>query len=155
MAMAVHLTLSANGSAIEGDGVTRTGEEGSIECTSYNWELDRPVEKDGTPSGDHIHRPISITKYIDKTSPLLIQALLKSEECEGHFAFYRPSPSGDGEYEQYYTVNFEQARIVGVSQSAAESVGVSDPPIEIVEIAFRKVTFTFEPDGIQAADPPA
>lgn len=48
------------------------------------------------------HGPIIITKYLDKSSPLLAKALSDREEISCKFEFYRLKPDGGGAQESSF-----------------------------------------------------
>ncbi|WP_397450608.1 Hcp family type VI secretion system effector [Pseudomonas sp. NA-150] len=64
-----------------------------------NWSKTRPT-----------HEPIVVSKYSDKSTPLLAQALSNREEIDGKIDFYRVSPSGT--QENFLSISFKGGIIV-------------------------------------------
>ena len=86
------------------------------------------------------HNPIIITKFIDKSSPLLAQALATREELTCTLNFYRASgPVGQ---EKYYSVEIEGAQIADLTVSMPHSILQNDvEPQETVAIRYRNITW--------------
>lgn len=84
------------------------------------------------------HAPVVITKYIDKSSPLLAKALDDGEYVKCIIHLYRPSATV-GE-EKYYKIELREARIAHISLSVppATSRGKSQP-IETVSIRYGDI----------------
>lgn len=85
-------------------------------------------------------QPIDIRKPIDKSSPLLSQALTSSEILTCDFSFYRTSMSGG--LELYYKIKLTEASIVNVNCFYPNSVTHNQvQPEESVSIRFKSVTW--------------
>ncbi|SHN72433.1 Hcp family type VI secretion system effector [Desulfovibrio litoralis] len=68
----------------------------------------------GQPTGQRVHRPLKITKVLDKSSPLLFRALTSGEILpKVSMKFYRTSTSGAMEH--YFTIDLEDALIVDIT----------------------------------------
>lgn len=117
------------------------GHEGQIEVDAIYHKVDSP------PAAARVHHPIRIMKEIDKSSPLLFQALANNENLvEVYIRFYRPHVTGT--YEHFYTIYLENARIVNIEQYALPSEGYS----ESISFVYERITWIYEPDGIEAMD---
>lgn len=149
MAQTVHLTMTANGTAVEGEStVTTLDREDTIECLLFDHVMDSQIERGGLPSGKVQTEGIQLRKRIDKASPLLQKALDQAETIEGQFQFFRPNPSGDGTEEHFFTVRIENARVSAIlrhSPSVLEQPHL--PPFEDVKFAAGEVTWTYESGG--------
>lgn len=87
------------------------------------------------------HSPIIITKYIDKSSPLLAQALSNREEINGKIQFYRVSAAGA--QEKYYTVEFRGGLLTDLTAEFAHAVSQNDvEPQEHLAIRYRDIFWT-------------
>jgi len=85
-------------------------------------------------------QPIDIRKPIDKSSPLLSQALTSSEILTCDFSFYRTSMNGG--LELYYKIKLTEASIVNVNCFYPNSVTHNQvQPEESVSIRFKSVTW--------------
>jgi type VI secretion system secreted protein Hcp len=157
MALAVHLFMKANGTEVHGDStVTSLDRADSIECFAYHDHVATQRRGElGVSTGRRVHDPITITKRIDRSTPLLLKALCQNEVIEADFKFYRPAPSGDGSTEHFQTVEIREARVVDISR---EVQNILDPSLTHIP-AFEKVSFMFstvevryEPDGVSHQD---
>lgn len=157
MAETVHLFLKANGQDIKGNSsITSLGREDSIECLSFVDSVRTAREKgSGVATGRRTYEPIIIRKRIDKSSPLLAKALCNNEVIEGTFKFYRPSPSGDGTTEQFFTVEIAEGRVASVkrvSPDVIDPASSQEPPTEEVGFVFHTITWTYEDGGVTHTD---
>lgn len=87
------------------------------------------------------HTPISITKAIDKSTPLLGQALSKLEKLHCVLSFYRAS--SHGAQEKFYTLELKGAVIARLSTSMPHTVLYDDLEAEeVVAIRYREISWT-------------
>ncbi|HEJ9512177.1 TPA: Hcp family type VI secretion system effector [Proteus mirabilis] len=85
-------------------------------------------------------QPIDIRKPIDKSSPLLAQALTNNEILTCNFSFYRTSMS-DG-VELYYKIKLTEASITNLNCFYPNSVTHNDSqPEESLSIRFKSVVW--------------
>ncbi|MBM1189099.1 Hcp family type VI secretion system effector [Pseudomonas lundensis] len=105
---------------------------------------------DGTVTGGRgQHRPVVITKNIDKSSPLISNALQDGEEIKCVIDFYRTSPTGS--QEKYYTVCLEGARIAYINAQVPHAINMSGgQPQEVVAIRYRDITWIHVGAGTSA-----
>jgi len=151
MAQTVHLQLQIDGNDIEGEStIASMDRENTIECSSFFYGIKTPRRSDGKLTGRRQHKPVKISKRIDKTTPLLLKALCKNEPVnEAEFMFFRPNPGGSGAEEKFYTVSLRNGYISGVKQLSEDPItgGEDAPMMEEVEFVFREITWTYEPTG--------
>lgn len=157
MAETVHLFLKANGTDIEGESTqTSLGRERSIECLYFTDAVRTARDKgSGIATGRRTYEPLVFRKRIDKSSPLLAKALCNNEKIDGTFRFYRPSPTGDGTTEQFFTVEIAEGRvshIKRVSPDAIDPASSQEPPTEEVGLVFHTITWTYEDGGVEHTD---
>lgn len=87
------------------------------------------------------HRPIVITKNIDKSSPLLGEALANREVVNCLINFYRISQSG--QHEKYYTVELRGGLIVDLVVDVPHAVLQSDMDAqEHLAIRYHDIVWT-------------
>jgi type VI secretion system secreted protein Hcp len=106
-------------------------------------------------TGRRAFEPILIVKRIDKASPLLAKALVENQRIDGTFKFFRPSPSGDGTTEQFYTIEISDGRVDSIKQILPDMfnpLSTSMPPMEEVRFVFNQITWTFTPTGASHTD---
>ncbi|MFH1138309.1 MAG: Hcp family type VI secretion system effector [Pseudomonadota bacterium] len=155
MPLTAHLYITGSKQGkIEGS-CDKAGREGSILVLEFNHQvLISRSGAAGPPTGKRIHHPLTAVKGFDKSSPKLYQALTGSETLnEVRMDWYRINPMG--KEEKYYTIRLEDAVIVSI---AATMPHVWDPrfekysPTEAVSFSYRKITWTWEPEGIESED---
>ena len=158
MAQTVHLLLRIGGADIEGEStITSQDRANTIECLSFESEVSTARESAmGMTTGRRQHKPIVVRKRIDKSTPLLLKALCQNEEVtSAEFRFYRPSPSGDGTEEHFYSVVLEEGRVGSVRQISEDATiaGENAPPVlEEVSFIFQRITWTYEDGGVTHMD---
>lgn len=134
--------------------VTRQGREGSIEVFGFNHEVNLSLDSTtSTRIGRREHQPMTFVKAIDKSSPLLMDALVKNRTFNATIRFYRPSSTGLEEH--YYTIQLTQARVVSVKTvmlNNEEDAYTSFPVMEEVSLIYREIEWTWVPDGITTSD---
>lgn len=127
--------------------------EGAIEVVEYAHSVSQVIDNaTGLPAGERQHRPIRITKPLDKASPLLMNALVNNENLTTvTFRHYRPSQTGAEQ--QYYTVELINARITNISQiTGSEDELLQKPAQEIITLVYQKIIWTWEDGGITSED---
>jgi type VI secretion system Hcp family effector len=84
------------------------------------------------------HNPIFITKPVDKSSPLLAQALANREKLTCTLNFYRHT--GSGGQDKFYSVKIKGAQIADLTVSMPHSILHNDAePQEIVALRYRDI----------------
>ena len=157
-AQTVHLKLTIDGVWIEGDStISSMGREGTIECSSFGENSYTPIDAaSGLPAGVRQHRPITITKRVDKSSPRLWQAMVTSEQVESaEFRFFRPDSSGSGAEEHFLTILLEGGFIASMSVGSQDVItggANAPPPMESVAFTFETITWTYEVGGFTHTD---
>ncbi|PHN24858.1 Hcp family type VI secretion system effector [Pseudomonas sp. ICMP 460] len=107
------------------------------------------VSDGAVTSGRSQHRPVVITKNIDKSSPLIANALHDGEEVECVIDLYRASLLGG--LEKYFSVHLSGARIAYMNIQVPHVINMSDgQPQEIVAIRYRDITWTHVQAGTSA-----
>lgn len=92
------------------------------------------------------HQPIVITKNIDKSSPLLAQAMSNRESVDCKITFYRVSPKGI--QERFYTIEVMGARISRLVVDMPHALFESDEEAqEQVSIRYRDISWVHHVAG--------
>ena len=105
--------------------------------------------------GKRVYDPIVIRKRIDRSSPLLAQALAHRQTVVATFRFYRPSPSGDGKEEHFYTIKIEGGYVASIATTSPDTLSPESaalPVTEEVQFNFSKITKTFTEGGLEFED---
>ena len=157
MAETVHLFLKINGTDIKGESTqTSLGRQDSIECVFFDHTVSTTRDAAaGMSMGKRQYSPILIRKRIDKSTPLLIKALVENQVIEAAFRFYRPNPMGDGTTEQFYTIEILKGRILSVRNYVPDVLTPSTvmlPPLEEVCFVFHTINWTITDGGVTQQD---
>jgi type VI secretion system secreted protein Hcp len=134
----MNLWLTCNGNDIQGS-ETVAGREGSIKVLGYHHLVS------GSLSGHHQHSPLRITKLVDKSSPLLMKALLSNEICDPVILrFYKINPV-TLILEEYYTISLQDARIIEIGSYAQDGGDF----VESVAFIYTRITWVWPEDGTE------
>ena len=139
---------------IKGD-CSQSGRENEILVYSLDHSVEIPRDThSGLPTGQRIHKPLTILKHKDQASPLLFQACCTGEQITNfELDFYRISSKGQEEH--YFTIKLENAIIVGMREFTPTTFleeNKSYHDMEEVSFSYEKIVWTYEPDGIEAED---
>ncbi|MCB9681150.1 MAG: type VI secretion system tube protein Hcp [Alphaproteobacteria bacterium] len=157
MALVVHMSVEGKSQGLISEKCSQQeGREDTIQVFQIDHAIDIPKDKQsGRIIGQRFHAPVEICKEIDRSSPMLAQALVRAEELTLKLQFYRFNPDGSGAQEQFYTMTLEGAQLVSF-KSALPFVKDPDtagyPPLERMQVAYRRIELTYEPDGITFVD---
>lgn len=139
---------------IEGSSAV-TGQEKKILVQGVEHLIEIPKSpQTGLPVGKRVHKGMTLTKEIDKSSPKLFQALSSGEQLKKvTLEFFRISPKGAEEV--YYTIILENAVLVSartwvpnVLDSNFQQMG----HMEDFGLTYEKIIWTWTPDGIESQD---
>jgi type VI secretion system secreted protein Hcp len=153
MALQAHLTLEGTEQGkIEGSSAIK-GREGTIEVQQFDHEVYMPHDSNtGMPTGSPVHRPLTVCKAFDKASPKLHKALARGERLRSvELKWYRIK--ADGKQEHYYTHRLEDAILVSIKpymRNRLDRDSEEYQHMEQVSFTYRKITWTWEPEGIGA-----
>lgn len=86
-----------------------------------------------------VHNPVLIHKHLDKSTPLLAQALAKREELSCVIDLYR---SYGGGQQKYFTLTLTGARIVGLNLEVPDVIMFNDAePVEQVMLRYNAISW--------------
>ena len=132
---------------------TQEGHEDEIMIQAFSQNVPRATnEQSGQITSMPAMKPMKITKFIDKASPLLHNALTSGEQLTLEINWYRISASG--EEELYYVMELENAVLVDI-ETVLPSVG--DPSqshlahMEVLHVNPGAITWTHEAAGTEGA----
>lgn len=87
------------------------------------------------------HQPVYITKHVDKSTPLLSQALANRERVDCVIDFYRTTPQA--KQEKFYTVEIRDGLIRELTQDMPHALLQNDAqPQEHLAISYRDIIWT-------------
>ncbi len=132
-----------------------SGEGGWIVIDGWAHEVIAPRDAaSGLPTGKRQHKPLSVTKPIDRSTPLLMTLLTQNENVTNWtLEVYRTAVTG--EVELYFTIELTNATVAGVRmESLNNSYAENAPhePREHVSFTYQKITWTYADGGITAED---
>ncbi|WBM71314.1 Hcp family type VI secretion system effector [Buttiauxella sp. WJP83] len=95
----------------------------------------------GTHREQHInHQPVTITKPIDKSSPLLGIAISNNENLQCLIEAYRTSASGLSE--KFYSIELKDAHLADISINFPHAIDHNDAqPEETLILSFKSITW--------------
>jgi len=140
MALNAFLNLKGQKTGEIRGSVTQKGREGKIMVIAVDHELSSPSDpSSGLPTGKLMHKPIRITKEVDKSSPLLYRVLTTNENItEWELQFWQASATGAEV--QYYTIKLTNVRIADIEFHMPNS---KDPDL-MKRAEFEEVSFTYQ-----------
>ena len=153
MALQAHMTIEGTEQGkIEGE-CPMKGREGTIEVQQFDHEVYMPHDNNnGLPTGNAVHKALTVCKEFDKTSPKLYKALTRGERLKNvEIKWFRIKP--DGKQEHYFTHKMEDAIIVSVKpymKNRLDRAQEDYKHMEEVSFTYRKMTWNFEPAGVGA-----
>ena len=122
----------------------------------YGYDFEVEIPKDthtGTPTGQRIYHPFTITKGLDVASPKLYKALCTGEQCTVTLDLYRIKE--DGTQDKYFTVKLETAIVVDMKMSTPLTFLPESKPyhdMETVSFTFAKITWTYNDGNVEFVD---
>lgn len=144
MALNAYLTLKGQKQGDIKGSVTQKGREGKIMVIAVNHEVLSPRDAaSGQATGKRQHKPFTITKEIDKSSPLLYNVLITNENITNwELQFFTPKQTGAGAGTEtnHYTVKLTNAQIIDI-----KSIMLNNKNPELVRYAeYEEVSFTYQ-----------
>ena len=108
---------------------------------SYNHKLSVPTNTlTGQVTGTRKHEFLEVTKFIDKSSPLLLNAVTSPTELEVVLRFFRtPDETSAGEPVEFYNITLQRAKIVSI-ETISPNIML---PENDVHVAYEVVRFTY------------
>ena len=160
MALNAYLKLKGQKQGEIKGSVTQKSREGKIQVIAVSHDIISPRDPaSGLPTGKRMHKPMVVTKELDKASPLLYSALVNNENIsEWELQFWTPqikAATGTGQEVQHYSVKLVNANVASIAFRMANN---RHPDLmkfsEYEEIAFtyQKIIWTWNDGGITAED---
>lgn len=145
----IYLTLTGQDQGeIQGD-AAQAGREDSILVLAYFHEITSPRDATtGLPTGKRQHKPLSIVKEFDKSTPKLHNLLTMNEAItEWKLEFYGSSSSDKTSEVLFYTIELTNAHVVRIRASGDLTQGT-----ETIAFVYEKITWTWTEGGFEATD---
>lgn len=155
MALNAFLTITGKNQGQIKGGVTQKGREGSIAVYAVQHEVISPRDaSSGVPTGKRQHKPLTVLKEIDRSTPLLYKALVSNETLtEVVLKFYAQNPNG-------VEANTYNIKLTNASLSAIEldmqnnkiEPGSKLPVLEHISFTYQKIEWTWVTGSIVSSD---
>ena len=160
MALNAYLKLKGQKQGEIKGSVTQKGREGKIMVIAVSHEIVSPRDPaTGLPTGKRMHKPFVITKELDKSSPLLYNALCNNENItEFELQFWTPqvgAVGGSGTEKQHYTVKLTNASIADIKFAMLNNKNpelVKYAEHEEVAFTYQKIEWIWNDGGIMSTD---
>ncbi|MDR1870658.1 MAG: type VI secretion system tube protein Hcp [Deltaproteobacteria bacterium] len=107
----------------------------------------------GLPTGQRIHKPLTVTKHKDQASPKLFKACCTGETATVTIDNYRIKP--DGTEEKYFTIKLEDAIVVEIKERTPLTFLPENKPfydMEDISFTYSKITWTYNDGNIEYVD---
>jgi type VI secretion system secreted protein Hcp len=99
---------------------------------------------------------LTITKEIDRSTPLLYQALVNNESfTEVVLRFFGPDMKGTGKEIQIYTIKLTNANIISIVDDMANikiAENIKLPLLEMISFTYQRIEWTWNDGDITSAD---
>jgi len=127
------------------------GREDTILVQAFKHCVDVPSDEYGLPTGRRVHRPLMITKLVDKSSPKLFQVLCTNERLsEVKLDWYRLDGTGDETL--FFSVTLQNAQIVKIDSWVPDVLDKANAVygnMENVWFTYEMIRWAWEEDGIE------
>ncbi|WP_437274706.1 type VI secretion system tube protein TssD [Sorangium sp. So ce375] len=158
MALQSHLKLKGVTQGPIDGSVTQKGREKTIAIIAVNHQVVSPRDPaTGLPSGKRQHKPFVITKELDKSTPLLYNALVNNESIpEWELKFYTPGTAASknvGKEQNHYTVKLINATVASIDFIMDNTrKDAQTPEYERVAFTYQKIVWSYDDgDGAREA----
>lgn len=146
MAIPLHLWLKDDGGADIRGSSQVGGREHSIEVLSLSHGMHAPADSyTGKLMGGRSHRPLIIEKEIDKSSPVLYQAVARGMSlASAELKWYRVNEAGYEE--EYFNMLMRNVKVVSVSPrvpNIKEQASAHQNHVEVVEFMYEEIQWSY------------
>ena len=148
--------ISAGAMSAESVGtMSNRAQEGTVQIQEFELDVQIPTDpQSGQPTGRRIHKGARVVKYIDKSSPLLMQAIATGEQLtEVGIQFFRTAASGTQEH--YYSITLKEASLVRFRPyfpNALDPDSTAYSHMEELHIQYKAIEVTHEIAGTSGSD---
>ena len=127
--------------------IWQEGHEDEVLVQAFKHNVMIPRDpRNGQPTGNRVHHPMTVTKIFDKASPLLYTALCSGEVLpKVEIKWYRTAPTGIQEH--YFTIKLTDAIIVDIQSympNCQDPANQAFTHLEDVSFSYRKIDWTHE-----------
>lgn len=131
----IQMSLRAQKTGLVGD---------KIDILSFSHSIISPRDpQSGLPTGRRMHKPLMISKQVDKTSPIIMNILCTNENISELVLTFTDSNPRDS-----YTIRLTNANIASIDMSEDDSGSL----IEEIGLTYQKIEWTWKDGGITSSD---
>ena len=157
MALNAYLLLNGQKQGEIHGGVSQKGRENTILVHGFDNQIVEPTDAaSGLPTGKRQHRPLSIVKEVDQSSPKLWTSLVNNENLTiWQLKFWTADGTQGGVEKQIYTVTLTNARIVSMREFMSDNQNPAQaklPLQEQISFTYQKIEWTWMDPTVTAAD---
>lgn len=141
--------------------VIQKGREGWIEVIAFEHDLVSPRDPaSGLPTGKRIHKPLVITKELDKSTPSLYNALINNETLSSvELKCFAPNrigtAGGAGVESNHFNIMLTNAQVVSISSRMLNNKNpelVRYEKFEEIAFTYQKISWNWTDGGLTAQD---
>lgn len=154
MALTAYLTLKIGGQLVQGSSRFKD-REGQILVIGLSHEVTSDRDDAGLPSGKPKHRSMVVQKDIDRSSPILYQALIDNvpfDTCQVEFTRFSPVGGGQEIHAKIVLTGARISSIRGVMPNAAKPENGAIPEYEEVTLAYRSIEWNWLGKDVDDSD---
>ncbi|MEQ9617003.1 MAG: type VI secretion system tube protein TssD [Phycisphaerales bacterium] len=123
------------------------GFQNVIKSFGIEHEIVVPIDAaSGLPTGQPQHGALTITKQVDRASPLLAQMATTLEECEATIRMFKENTQ-TGLIQHYYTITLRDAFITRIVSTHTDVSADRITHEEAVSITYQRIDWTHEVAG--------
>lgn len=134
--------------------IYQEGHEDQVFCQALSYHVTLPRDpQSGQVTGQRVHMPAAMLKYVDKSSPLLLTSIASGELLQITANYYRTSTAGT--QEQYYTVVFTDVILVELRPYTPDALAPENAPyrdMEEIKFTYRAIQVTHVVAGTSGSD---
>lgn len=134
--------------------IYQEGHEDELFCQALSYHVTLPRDpQSGQVTGQRVHMPATLLKYVDKASPLLLTSITSGELLQITANYYRTSTAG--KQENYYTVTFTDVILVELrpyTPDALDPANAAYRDMEEIKFTYRAIAVTHVVAGTSGSD---
>jgi len=161
MALNAFLKLIASNLGDIKGGTLQKGREGWIEVIAFSHEVLSPRDPaTGQATGRRQHKPLTITKELDKSSPLLMQLLISNESIKNfELRFWTPKNAArvgaSGAEYNHLTLKLQNAFIIDIKTTMLNNKNpelLKYKEFEDVSFVYENIEWVWNETGVTTVD---
>jgi type VI secretion system secreted protein Hcp len=153
MALPIYIEMEGVTQGKFDGGVQRKGREKWIEGIAVEHQVYVPTDRlTGSVTGSRVHNAFYLMKEIDKSSPMILKALVTNESLKSVIIhFYQPGK--DGKEVEFYNIKMTDAAVTSVETILPHvHTRADEKPQEKIALRYGAIEWTFTEGNIVAND---